>query len=111
VVNVHRAGAPPLLDARGTEALGPTAGKAEGGRQQHRSSHFGVARGIERREISAHAGADQRDRIPGGGAFHDRELAGDGEMLEIAGREVGSVHPCPGVFQPLTEVVGLGRRR
>ena len=111
VVNVHRAGAAPFCDAYGAEALGPAPGKAESRREQHHASDFGVARGIERGEISAQAGTDQRDGTGGRGAFDDGELGGDGEVLEIAGGQVWNGDPRSGVFQALAEVAGFGRGR
>jgi hypothetical protein len=45
-----------------------------------------VAGGIERGEVSAQAGADEGHGLAGDRAVDDGELAGDGDVLEVARR-------------------------
>ncbi len=48
-----------------------------------------MAGGIKRGEIASHTAADQRYGAAGGLLFDHAKLAGNGEVLEIAGGEVG----------------------
>src|SRR5882672_4245918 len=48
-----------------------------------------MARGIEGGEVASHTAADQRHGAAGGLLFDDAELAGNGEMLEISGGQIG----------------------
>ena len=113
VEDLDRAGVAPLGDGVGAHPFLPSAGKTERGSEQDDARDFGVAFRIERGQVSAHAAADQRDGLAGGGAFDHLQLGGEGEMFEIAIGQVGNIDGSAGVAQPLCEesrLAGCGRR-
>ena len=83
---------PPCGYGVGAHAFGPAAREREGGREEHDARHLGVPCGIERGEIATHAAADQGDRLACGSLLDHAQLAGDGEVLEIAGCQIGDIH-------------------
>src|ERR1035441_6939454 len=111
VENVHGALAAPLLHTRYAEVFRPPGRKGKCRREQRHARDLGVTRRVQRRQISAHAGAEQRDRVAGGGTFDHGELTGDGQPLEIARREVQDVDAGTGGFQTLAEKERLVGRR
>ena len=68
-----------------------------------------MARGVERREVPAHARSHQYAGFPGRGARHLFELPGDGEALEIAGREVRDFNFVAGGAEAFGEEARLAR--
>ena len=97
----------------GAHALRPAAGEAERGREQDDARDFGMACGIERGEIATHTAADQGHGAAGGLPFDHSKLAGDGEVFEIAGGEVGDFDVGAGGPQTRGEEAGFaggGRR-
>src|ERR1035437_5367406 len=91
VKDVNRAGCAPGIDRGDAHTLGPPGREAKGRRQQYHARHFRMPGGVERGEVASQAAADERHRVAGGGAFDHAQLAADGEVLEIAGREIGDV--------------------
>jgi hypothetical protein len=72
---------------------------------------LGMPGSEEGRQVAAHAGSDQADRAAGQKASGHRELAGDGQVLEIAGGEIGDLHQGAPVRQVAVEVTGLAGER
>ena len=68
-----------------------------------------MAGGVERRDVPAHARPHQYAGFPGGGARDFLELPGDGEVLEIAGREVRDFDLVAGGAEAFGEKARLGR--
>ena len=64
-----------------------------------------------RGQISAHAGADQGDGFAADGAVDHGELAGEGEVGEIALGKVGDFDSGAAVAQILAEKAGLAGGR
>src|SRR6266481_4280544 len=109
VEHFHGSRPSPLFDLLGAQILLPAARESKTGSQQHHAFNLRVPRGVKRRHVSAHARAHQRDRLPRCRALDYAELASDREVLEIAGREVGSVNPRARGLQTLAKVAGLVR--
>src|SRR5215469_16178745 len=69
--------------------LRKTVHEAESGSHQHQTRYLGVPRGVERCEITPHAGTDEAHRLVDSGALDHGKLPGNREMLEVVVREVG----------------------
>src|ERR1700693_6491872 len=70
-----------------------------------------MTRGIERREISSHAGADQRYWIAARGALNHGELPANRELLESAFRQVRDFETHSQLGEPFPKEAGLLGRR
>ena len=66
-----------------------------------------MACGVKRGEVAAHAGADQRHGFAAGRILDHCELAGDGEMFEIAGSKIEDLDGSAGGRQQVAKIVAL----
>src|SRR5579871_3389885 len=83
VIDIEKTVFPPAV------IFGPSLDESECRGHQDEFGNFRVARGVERGQVSAQTRADQANRFVTGRCLNDPELAGDGEVLEVAGGEVG----------------------
>src|SRR5674476_259336 len=111
VKDFDRAGCAPGIDRGGADAFGPAAREAKGRRQQYHARHFRMAGGVDGGEVAPHAAAHERHRLAGGRGFDHAQLPADGEVLEIAGREIGDVDEGARGAQAFGEESGFAGRR
>lgn len=79
----------PGCDAGGTEIAQPETVKIEGGGEQDEATDFWAVGSIKRREIAAEAGTDESRGLAGQETRNEVELPCDGQVLEVALREIG----------------------
>jgi hypothetical protein len=97
------AGAAPFLHTFRSQISGPAGGEAEGGSEEDEAADVGVAGGVEGGEISAKAGADEDGFFSGDFAFHDGELAREGEVFKVAFGEIGHLEREVQAPEPIEE--------
>src|SRR5262249_2122407 len=115
VVDLHPAALAPEPDGFLAQGFGPATRETEAGGEQHeRAEGAGVASGVEGGEVSAEARAN-RDRWRQflDALVDDFELAGDGELLEVAASKVREIYGDADLGEALMEKLsfaGLGSR-
>src|ERR1035437_131919 len=70
-----------------------------------------MAGGVEGGEVAPQAASHQRHRVAGGREFDHAQLPADGEVLEIAVREIGDVDDRARGAQAFGEESGFAGRR
>ena len=105
--NIEGAFVTPGGHGSGAEAIGPSFRESESRREQHQALDLRVAGGVERGEVATKTGTDERDWLARHRLIDDSELAGDGEVLEVAAIEIGGVDRSSGGFQQSAEISGF----
>lgn len=106
----HSSAFSPGLEPFGAEFAFPELREVESGREEHEFLYFRARRGVERSQVPAQTGAQKKYRFAAGVLFDDPELAGDGEIFEIALGQIGDLDLKSKFLEFAGEKRGFARR-